>query len=61
MKRFDDRCMRCGTAVPWGRSVCSGCNPAGLPAPSPMQYHALVYVSVLAALLLAAVVALIHG
>ena len=61
MKPVDDRCMRCGAAVPWGRSVCSGCNPAGLPAPSRTQYHAVVYLSVLGALVLAAVVALIHG
>jgi hypothetical protein len=53
--------MRCGAAVRWGRSVCSACNPAGLPAPSRSQYHAVVYLSVLAALVLVAVTALIHG
>lgn len=61
MKGLDDRCMRCGAAVPWGRSVCAGCNPAGLPAPSRTQYHAVVYLSVLAALLLVTVAALIRG
>jgi hypothetical protein len=48
MRRLYDRCIRCGTTVPWGRSVCRQCNPAGLPSPSPSQYHATVFLSVFA-------------
>jgi ribosomal protein L40E len=48
VKRYYDRCVRCGAGVPWGRSVCRDCNPAGLPAPSPSQYHATVFLAVLA-------------
>jgi hypothetical protein len=47
-----DRCLRCGTALPPGMSVCRRCNPAGLPAPSTTQYHATVFVSVLVAMVL---------
>ena len=46
-----DRCMRCGIALPPGMSVCRRCNPAGLPTPSPSQYHATVFLSVLGAIL----------
>lgn len=52
-----DRCIRCGKGVPWGRSVCHECNPAGLPSPSAAQYHATVYLTVLAVLVLMAVLA----
>ncbi|MGH3444130.1 MAG: hypothetical protein ACRDPB_02030 [Nocardioidaceae bacterium] len=45
-----DQCIRCGKATPWGRSVCRECNPAGLPEPSPSQYHATVFLTVLAVL-----------
>lgn len=41
-----ERCMRCGDVVPWGVSVCEGCNPAGLPTPSRSQYHATVFAAV---------------
>src|SRR5437867_3720677 len=34
---------RCGKVVPWGKSVCRDCNPAGLPAPSRSQYHATAW------------------
>ena len=56
-----DRCVRCGITVPWGQSVCRKCNPAGLPSPSPSQYHAIVYLSILAALVLAATFAIIRA
>jgi hypothetical protein len=39
--------MRCGKATAYGRSVCRECNPAGLPEPSPAQYHATVFLAVL--------------
>ncbi len=61
MKPRYDRCVRCGIAVPWGRSACRACNPAGLPSPSPSQYHALVYLAIVLTLLLATVVVLIRG
>jgi hypothetical protein len=60
MKREYDRCMRCGNVVPWGHSVCRDCNPAGLPAPSRSQYHATVFLSVLAAVAVMAVIVLIR-
>ena len=56
-----DRCVRCGVRVPWGRSVCRQCNPADLPSPSPTQYHATVFLSVLVTLVVVAVVLLIRG
>jgi predicted nucleic acid-binding Zn ribbon protein len=56
-----DRCVRCGVRVPWGRSVCRRCNPADLPSPSPTQYHATVFLSVLLTLVVVAVVLLIRG
>jgi hypothetical protein len=46
-----DRCIRCGERVPWGASVCRRCNPAQLPSPSPTQYHATVFLVVIATLL----------
>jgi hypothetical protein len=56
-----DRCLRCGTRVPWGHSVCRRCNPAGLPAPSPSQYHGTVMLAVLAAVAVLVVLALLTG
>jgi hypothetical protein len=47
-----DRCMRCGTRVAWGTSVCRRCNPASLPSPSPTQYHATVFFAVLLSILI---------
>ena len=38
------RCLRCGGPVPDGVAICHRCNPAGLPSPSPTQYHATVFV-----------------
>ncbi len=61
MRWSSDRCMRCGVVVPWGRSVCRRCNPADLPSPSPTQYHATVFLSVLAAVLVFTVVLLVRG
>jgi hypothetical protein len=61
MKRLYDRCLRCGQATSWGSAVCGPCNPAGLPSPSPSQYHATVYLSVIAAVAIMAVVFLARG
>lgn len=52
-----DRCIRCGVVVPWGMSVCRDCNPAGLPAPSPSQYHATVFIAVIAGVVALALLA----
>ena len=56
-----DRCVRCGQVVPYGKSTCRGCNPAGLPSPSPTQYHATVFLSVLAAMAILAVFLLLRA
>jgi predicted nucleic acid-binding Zn ribbon protein len=59
MPRSYDQCVRCGKATPWGKSVCRECNPAGLPEPSPSQYHATVFVTVLATLVVLVVIAML--
>ena len=59
MRRLYDRCVRCGVTVPWGQSVCRRCNPANLPSPSPSQYHAVVYLAILATLVLFTVALLV--
>jgi hypothetical protein len=56
-----DRCLRCGTRVAWGRSVCRRCNPAGLPAPSPTQYHGTVMLAVLVGVAALVVFLLLSG
>jgi hypothetical protein len=58
---MNDRCIRCGKVVPWGRSVCRDCNPADLPSPSPTQFHATVFLTVLAVMVVLAVVVLVRG
>jgi hypothetical protein len=58
---MNDRCIRCGKVIPWGRSVCRDCNPADLPSPSPTQLHATVFITILAAMLVLAVVALLRA
>ncbi|HEY3531415.1 MAG TPA: hypothetical protein VGK78_19890 [Nocardioides sp.] len=59
MTRAYDQCMRCGKATQWGRSVCRDCNPAGLPEPSPSQYHATVFVVVLIVVVMLAVIGIV--
>ncbi|MDP9242805.1 MAG: hypothetical protein M3O84_06495 [Actinomycetota bacterium] len=54
-------CMRCGDPVPSGRSVCGSCNPAGLPSPSPSQYHATVFIVVIVTLVLIAGWLIVRG
>jgi hypothetical protein len=53
--------MRCGDRVTWGQSVCARCNPARLPAPSPTQYHATVFVVVILSLVAAAAWAILRA
>jgi hypothetical protein len=60
-RRSYDQCVRCGKVTGWGQSVCKDCNPAGLPEPSPSQYHATVFTAVLVALIVLGVLAfLLH-
>jgi hypothetical protein len=59
MVRAYDQCIRCGKPTGWGRSVCRECNPAGLPEPSPSQYHATVFFTVLLVLVVLTVAALL--
>lgn len=54
-----DECMRCGKATQWGHSVCRECNPAGLPEPSPSQYHATVFAAVLIVVVVLAVIGIV--
>lgn len=54
-----DTCVRCGKAVPYGNSVCRDCNPARLPTPSPSQYHGTVFLSILIALGIIALIILL--
>jgi hypothetical protein len=61
MRTRYDRCLRCGTKVPWGHSVCRRCNPAGLPSPSPSQYHGTVMLTVLAGIVMLALLLLLTG
>jgi hypothetical protein len=56
-----DRCMRCKIALPPGMTVCRRCNPAGLPAPSATQSHATVFLSVLLAIGLIALLLALKG
>jgi hypothetical protein len=59
MRHSYDQCVRCGKATAWGKSVCKDCNPAGLPEPSPSQYHATVFITVLVALAVLVVLAML--
>lgn len=58
-RRSYDQCMRCGKVTGWGQSVCRDCNPAGLPEPSPAQYHATVFIAVLLTLVVLGVLAVV--
>jgi hypothetical protein len=54
-----DQCMRCGKATPWGHSVCRECNPAGLPEPSPGQFHATAFAAVIVTVVVLTVIAVL--
>jgi hypothetical protein len=51
-----DRCQRCSVVVPWGRSTCRDCNPAGLPTPSPSQFGVGAILPVLGGIIAAALI-----
>jgi hypothetical protein len=55
------RCLRCGGPVADGAAVCHRCNPAGLPAPSPTQYHATVFLVVILTIVVAFAVLIARG
>ena len=55
------RCLRCGGPAPDGVAICGRCNPAGLPAPSPTQYHATVFFAVVAPLVVVAIWLIVRG
>ena len=55
------RCLRCGGPVPDGVAICHRCNPAGLPTPSPTQYHATVFVVVLLTIAVALAFLIVRG
>lgn len=57
--RSSDQCVRCGKPTQSGHSVCKDCNPAGLAEPSRAQYHATVFITVLAVLAVLAVIAIV--
>ena len=56
-----DRCIRCGGPAAEGVSVCSRCNPAKLPSPSSSQYHATVFLMIVATLVLTAGWLIVRG
>ena len=56
-----DRCIRCGGPVAEGSSVCNRCNPAHLPSPSSTQYHATVFLVVVATLVLTVAWLIVRG
>lgn len=56
-----DECVRCGAGVPWGLSTCRACNPAGLPGPSPSQFHATAMLAVFGTVLLVGLLMLIYA
>ena len=50
-------CVRCGARIPLAESMCERCNPLGLRAPAASQAHGTVFVGIVAAVLIMAVVA----
>lgn len=56
-----DQCLRCGGPVAERVAVCARCNPAGLPGPSPTQYHGTVFLVVVLSMVLAAAIVIARG
>jgi hypothetical protein len=50
-------CVRCGAATALDRGLCEDCNPLGLKDAASSQVHGTVFVGVLAAVLILAVIA----
>jgi hypothetical protein len=55
------RCLRCGGPTSEGAAICGRCNPAGLPGPSPSQYHATVFAIVLLTIVVAVALLIVRG
>jgi len=49
------RCVRCGRPVPLDVAMCEDCNPLGLSQPASSQVHGTVFVAVLGAVIVLAV------
>jgi hypothetical protein len=56
-----DRCLRCGGPVAESMAICSRCNPAGLPGPSPTQYHGTVFFIIALSMVLAVAILIARG
>lgn len=52
-----DRCVRCGRAVPAGVSLCEFDNPARIASPSPTQAHGTILIGVIIGFVLFALAA----
>jgi predicted nucleic acid-binding Zn ribbon protein len=50
-------CVRCGARIPIEESMCEACNPLGLKAPAASQAHGTVFLGILVAVVIMAVVA----
>jgi len=50
-------CVRCGARIPLAESMCERCNPLGLEAPAASQAHGTVFVGIVVAVVIMAVVA----
>lgn len=59
--RSRPRCIRCGGPVADGAAVCHRCNPAGLPSPSPTQYHATVFLVMVLTIVVALAWMIVRG
>ena len=49
-------CVRCGTQVPLDVAMCERCNPLGLPEPATSQAHGTVFLGIVVAVILLAVI-----
>lgn len=50
-------CVRCGARIPLHEGMCEACNPLGLKAPAASQAHGTVFVGIVIAVFIMAVVA----
>jgi hypothetical protein len=50
-------CVRCGARIPVSQAMCERCNPLGLKEPAPSQAHATVFIGIIGAVVLLAIVA----
>jgi hypothetical protein len=50
-------CVRCGAPIPLHEGMCEACNPLGLKAPAASQAHGTVFVGIVIAVFIMAVVA----